>query len=119
MGIEDWLEGADPFDNPTLAERLVGEPRPAKDYVLCPSAWLVRVLPIVRTPQQLVVAMLLYRKALVTRCQTVTLSNDELKDFGISRYAKYRALTRLADAGMVSLRTKGRRSIEVTLHWFP
>ena len=53
MGDDLWLDG-DPFeDGPTLPELLIGEPCPAKDYVLCPLEWLARVRPLLRSTDQL------------------------------------------------------------------
>ena len=78
-------------------------PRPAKGYVTVPLAWLERVLPVVLTTTHLVVAMLLYSKCLRQRSQTVALSNGELRRLGISRYAKYRALAWLREAGVIAI----------------
>ena len=94
-------------------------PRPAKGYVTVPLAWLARVLPVVRTTTHLVVAMLIYRECLRQRSKTVTLSNGELKRFGISRYAKYRALAWLHRAGVIAIEGRNGRSVRVTLLWFP
>jgi hypothetical protein len=94
-------------------------PRPAKGYVTYSLTWLARVLPIVRTPEQLAIAQLLYRQCLVQRSRTVALSNHELRKLGISRYAKYRALGLLQEVGAVTIEPRHGRSIQVTLHWFP
>jgi hypothetical protein len=95
-------------------------PRPAGGYVTVSLAWLARVLPVVRTPAHLVVAMLIYRECLVRRQNTVALSNGELRKLGISRYAKYRALAWLREAGVIAIEKNNvRRSVRVTLLWFP
>ena len=95
-------------------------PRPAEGYVTVPLAWLARVLPVVRTPAQLVVAMLIYRECLVRRQNPVGLSNGELQKLGISRYAKYRALAWLREAGVIAIeKASAKRSMRVTLLWFP
>jgi hypothetical protein len=121
MGDVDlWLEGSDPFDDPTLAEMLVGAPRPRKGIIICSWDFLERIRPVVCTSTQLVVAQLLYSKCLAQRCRTVSLSNQELRLLGISRYAKYRSLIWLRDAGVITIEeTRNGRSIQVTLHWFP
>ena len=68
----------------------------------------------------LVVAMLLYRECLLRRSNTVALSNGELRKLGISRYAKYRALAWLRGAGVIAIEeARNRRSVRVTLLWFP
>src|SRR5262245_32857707 len=115
MGNDLWLDG-DPFDDPAWKEAALmadAPPRSGKNYGVYSLAYLARVLPVVRTPAQLAVAMLLYRKAVQLRRRTFQVSNEELKDFGISRYAKYRALARLTAAGAITIRTQNRQSIEV------
>jgi hypothetical protein len=95
-------------------------PRPAEGYVTVSLTWLARVLPVVRTPTHLVVAMLIYRQCLVRGCNTVALSNGELRKLGISRYAKYRALAWLREAGVIAIeQANARRSVRVILLWFP
>jgi hypothetical protein len=119
-GLEDaWLAG-DPLDEPlTVAEMLAGTPRPAKGYVLCPLAWLARVLPIVRTADRLAVVLLLYSRCRVRRSRTVDLPNGELTKLGIERKTKYRTLRLLEEAGALTIEARNGRSIRVTLHWFP
>jgi hypothetical protein len=95
-------------------------PRPAEGYITVPLAWLARMLPVVRTPTHLVLAMLIYRECLMRRSNSVALSNGELRKLGISRYAKYRALAWLRETGGIAIeRANARRSVRVTLLWFP
>ena len=95
-------------------------PRPAEGYITVPLAWLARVLLVIRTPTQLVVAEMIYRECLLRRSKTVPLSNGDLGELGISRYAKYRALAWLHKAGVIAIEEANtRRSVRVTLHWFP
>jgi hypothetical protein len=94
-------------------------PRPAEGYATVSLAWLARVLPVVRTSDQLAVALLLYRECLVRRSNTVTLSNGALRKLGISRYTKYRALVWLHEAGVVAIEGRNGRSVRATLLWFP
>ena len=96
-------------------------PRPvSKGHGVYSLAWLARVLPVVRTPTHLVVAMLIYRECLLRRSNTVALSNGALRELGISRYAKYRALAWLREAGVIAIEEANtRRSVRVTLLWFP
>jgi hypothetical protein len=64
--------------------------------------------------------MLIYRECLRRRSNTVALSNGELRKLGISRYAKYRALAWLREAGVIAIEAAStRRSVRVTLLWFP
>jgi hypothetical protein len=115
-------EDADPFDDPVWqrAEEMAGAlPRPAKGYVACPLAWLGRVLPVVSSAEQLLVAQMLYRRCLILRCRTVTLPNGEWAKLKISRQTKYRTLAHLEEAGAVTREARNGRAVRVTLHWFP
>jgi hypothetical protein len=116
------FEDGDPFDLPEWreVELMVGAlPRPANGYVTCPLAWLARVRPLVRSVEQLVVLQLLYRQCLMLRSRTVPLPNGELAKLGISRFGKYRALARLAEAGLITVATRNGRAVYATLHQFP
>jgi hypothetical protein len=96
-------------------------PRPvSKGHGVYSLAWLARVMPVMRSADQLVVALLLYRECLLRRSNTVALSNGELRKLGISRQTKYRALGELREAGAAVIEeTDKRRSARVTLLWFP
>jgi hypothetical protein len=58
--------------------------------------------------------LLLHRKRLVIGSKVVSLSNTELKRFGVSRQAKYRAYARLERAGLLTIQPwKAGRPTEV------
>ena len=122
MNGDLWLDG-DPFDDPAWQQAALmadAPPKPvAKNHGVYSLAYLARAAQVARTPSQLVVALLLYRKALMLGCPTVALSNCELREFGVSRYAKYRALAFLQGAGALTIEAYNGRAIRVTLHWFP
>ena len=63
--------------------------------------------------------MLLYSKCHRERSRTVAFSNAEVSRLGISRYAKYRALAWLHEAGAIAIEGRNGRSVRVTLLWFP
>jgi hypothetical protein len=112
----------DPFNDPAWQRSLAmaGAPlAPAQGYVTCQLAWLARVAGVVNTPSQLVVALVLYRECLIRRSPAVALSNGAVRKLGLSRYAKYRALAVLEEAGAVKMEALKGRSIRVTLRWFP
>ena len=77
------------------------------------------MLPVLRTSDRLVVALLVYRQCLLRRSKTADLSNNLLTELGVGRKTKYRALTLLQEAGAVTIETPNGRSVRVTLHWFP
>jgi hypothetical protein len=122
MSGDGLLVEGDPLDDPTWqqAEFMAGAPpAPAKGYITCPLAWLARVRLVVRSADQLLILMLIYRRCLLARCRTVDLPNGELKQFGISRYAKYRALAQLREAALITSGGRNGRSLRVTLAEFP
>jgi len=78
--------------------------------------WLRLVLPKLRSAAELAVALYLYRLRIVRRSRTVSLSNERLlADLGVNRFTKYRALQKLADAGVIEIRRRDGRAIIVTL----
>lgn len=112
-----WLKGDDGLGP---SEMDGAPPRPAKGYVTVPLAWLARVRLQVRSVDQLLVAMIVYRRCLMCRSWTVDLPNGELLKLGISRQTKYRALAELEEAGELSVvETENGRSSRVALHRVP
>jgi hypothetical protein len=93
--------------------------RPARSataarHIGCPLSWFKRVFPIVRGKNELAVALFLYRQRVVQRSRTVVLSNARLAtELGINRQAKYRALRRLAEAGLITIRHHNKRALKV------
>jgi DNA-binding transcriptional ArsR family regulator len=45
----------------------------------------------------------------------ILLANDGLEQLGVSRQAKYRALSELKELGLIELRSRGRKSPEVVI----
>ena len=120
MGTKELFEDAESDPLWQAAGLLANAPpRPAEGYVTVSLAWLARVLPVVRTPDQLAVALLLYRECLVRLSRAVALSNTELRKLGINRQTKYRALDWLQEAGAVTVEARNGRSLRITLLWFP
>jgi hypothetical protein len=118
MGELDlYLEGDDGL---LQGAEMDGAPsRPTKGYMICPLAWLARVRPQLRSADQLLVALVLYRRCLMQRSRTVGLPNGELQRLGVRRQTKYRSLAQLEEAGVLTIETRNGRSTRVTLHWFP
>src|SRR6266487_4759429 len=96
LGEPDDMTGPEWQRTELMAE---APPRPIKGYVTAPLAWLRKVLPVVRSADQLVVLLLLYRRCLMRRSRTVTLPNGDLAALGISRQTKYRLFGRLQGEG--------------------
>jgi hypothetical protein len=89
----------------------------ARDWVAFSLAWFEWVFPYVENSMvQFIIMILLYRKRVLTRSRVVSLSNIELRRFGISRFAKYRALTQLERARLLTIQPQeGRRATKVAL----
>jgi hypothetical protein len=102
------------------AELMAAAPvRPAKGYVTVPLTWLAKVLPVVRSADQLIVLLLIYRQCLMTRSRTVAVPNRELAAFGVSRQTKYRLLAWLQSEGVATVEVANGKATRVTLLWFP
>jgi hypothetical protein len=120
--FEGLFEDTDGDPLGQMAELLANAPpRPvSKGHGVYSLPWVARVLPVVRSADQLMVALLLYRECLLRRSNTVALSNGELRKLGISRQTKYRALGELREAGAIAIEEADtRRSVRVTVLWFP
>lgn len=79
------------------------EPKDQEDRLIgCPMWWLQRVRPVVKSKDQLVVAVYLWRRRIICGGDaTFDLPNGELKTLGISRKVKLRTLDLLAAAGLI------------------
>ena len=84
-------------------------------HIGCPLWWFTLVFPVVRGKNELAVALYLYRLRSIRRSRTVAVSNERLlNEMGINRYSKYRALRRLADAGIIQVERHNRRALVVS-----
>jgi hypothetical protein len=122
MGKDFLFDRGDPFDDPRWqqAELIDKAPLlPAKGYVAVPLTWLAKVRPFARSADQLMVLLILYRRCLMNRTRTVTLTNSELARFGITRQTKYRLLARLQSEGVATVEAANGKAVQVTLLWFP
>ena len=102
-----------------LVEQPALPPKPGPGYGVYTLEWLACVLPIVRSADQLAVALMVYRRCVIERCRTISLPNVELSKLGVSRYTKYRALAELQEAGALLIEGHNGRAVRVTLHCFP
>jgi hypothetical protein len=82
----------------------------------CPISWLLRVLPVVKSKKQLVVAIYVFRQHIVSGCyETFEMPNGGLKRLGISRWVKYRTLGMLAAAGVITMKQTGKGTFSVMI----
>jgi hypothetical protein len=108
-----WIGGPDPLaDAPTPKQRR----KPNEHLIGCPIWWLQRVLPVVSSKNQLVVAIYLWRRRVVCGDhKTFDVPNGELKSLGISRKVKYQTFDLLEQAGVIGIKRKGREALTVTI----
>src|SRR5215468_4411781 len=93
---------------PTRRRRKAGQYIPP-----VPLAWFDRacVLP----GKALAVGLVLWRLARLKKASSVVLTNAALKRHGLGRFAKYRALQALEQAGWIAVRRRPKRSPEIVL----
>jgi hypothetical protein len=95
-----------------------GGPRPDRDDRLigCPVWWLRCVRPVVKSRDQLIVAIYLWRRRIVCGCETFDVPNGDLRAVGVSRKAKHATLGWLAAAGLISVvRRSAKAASAVTI----
>jgi hypothetical protein len=83
-------------------------------HIGCPLSWFSLVFPVVKGKHELAVALYVYRLRVVCGSRTVAVPNAFLTGLGIDRHAKYRALERLAAAGILTIKRHPRRTLVVT-----
>jgi hypothetical protein len=116
MSDDLWVQGQGD-DLVSRPPRPRPRPRSAADarHIGCPLSWFRLVFPVVRGKNELAVALFLYRQRAIHRSRTVTVTNVHLlTELGIDRYAKYRALKRLARAGIIAIKHHNKRALRVT-----
>jgi hypothetical protein len=64
---------------------------------------------------RLLVWLYIFHRVWSDNSNTVVIGNQTLRSWGVPRYAKYRALSQLAEAGLISVQWRERRSPVVTL----
>ncbi len=84
-------------------------------FIGCPLRWFNVVRPILRSRDELAIALFLYRQRIVQGSLTITIANGRLSsEVGISRYTKYRAIKRLENAGIITVRRDGSKAAVIT-----
>ena len=116
---KDLFEAGDPFDDPAWKEADKPKRTQRTDhYIGCPVAWLKRVLPLVKSKEQLAIALYLHRRHSVCGSATFTVPNRELyEELGLTRFTKYRTLRCLERVGVIAIFQHGRTTMRVSLLW--
>ena len=84
-------------------------------FAMVPLAAAARAAKATRSPQRLFVWLVLLYRVWQEKSRTVTLSNQALKPYRISRHTKDRALADYEAAGLVRVRRQGTKTVMVTL----
>lgn len=83
-------------------------------HIGCPLRWFMLVFPVVCSKNELAVALHIYRLRSIRRSRTITVANmGLLADLGIDRFTKYRALRRLADAGIIKVKRHNKQALKI------
>jgi hypothetical protein len=118
MAVEHVIRDGQRIEVETLESRAVPKRRRPDQHIGCPLEWLKRVLPLVKTKEQLAVALWLHRRRAVCRNALFTVPNKGLQeDLGLSRKVKYGALQRLEEAGAIALIRDAKHTLQVRLLW--
>jgi hypothetical protein len=92
--------------------------RRADQHIGCPLEWLKRVLPLMKTKEQLTVAIWLHRRRVICHNELFTVPNKSLyEDLGLSRWVKYGALETLEEAGAITLIRDNKQALQVHILW--
>jgi hypothetical protein len=112
-------DGADPLDDkPSPAPKRSKRVRVADSnrHIGCPLWWFKLALSIMpHSSHELAVALYVYRLRIVHYSKTVSVSNERLAaELKVNRSAKYRALEKLAAAGVIRIRRRNKQAWTVT-----
>ena len=121
MSNTRWVTDARARGGRFLVETLEYKPsakkRKAKQeeaFALVPLARAAEVTKCTKTQGAMVWIVLAYL-AWKNKSPTVTLSNETMRQYGVNRHVKYRALATLEAAGIVTIKWRNKQSPIVTL----
>jgi hypothetical protein len=117
--LDEWdAEIEAEFLRVTQQSKTSERPRRKSRHIGCPIEYMAEVCRKTEGRTALVVAQYIYRRTVVCKATTVTLSADDLTELGVSRRRKLEALAKLQKAGLIEVELVGSgRSGKVTLLW--
>lgn len=84
----------------------------------CPLEWARRVRSVVKSADQMLVAIWLHRRHSICKSDLFSVPNDKLKsELGVSRKVKYQALHYLEEAGAITIVRGNKRAPLVRILW--
>jgi hypothetical protein len=82
----------------------------------CLLEWAKKVLPLVKSKDQLAVAIWLHRRRALRKSDVFDVPNEALRlDLSVGRQVKYRTLQRLEQADVVTIIRNGKQAIKVRI----
>ena len=84
-------------------------------YIQVPVEWHRRAVEACRSAKGLATALLIYRAAVTRRTLSPKMPTKALKDHGINRQIRRRALVDLADAGLIELEPRPNKNPRITI----
>jgi hypothetical protein len=84
----------------------------------CPLGWATRVNKVVKSQDQLMVAIWLHRRRAISRRDLFSVPNRELEsELEVDRNVKYRTLRHLEKAGAIDIVRDGKHAVRVRILW--
>ena len=84
----------------------------------CPLEWARRIIPVVRSKEQMLVAIWLHRRLAVCKRELFDVPNSTLREeLGLSRFVKYSTLRRLEKAGAIAVVRSNKCAPLVRILW--
>jgi hypothetical protein len=116
--MSNIFEADDPFEDPHWQK--TPKPKRSSRLIGCPLPWFAWVFPLVKSKEQLAMALYLYRRCSICNSDTITVPNDEIDELlDISRWGKHRQLIALEQGGILRIKDTGRRMAKVQLCYWP
>lgn len=102
----------------TVPSKAEPKKRRTDQHFGCPLEWVKRVSPLVKSKDQLLVAIWLYRRRHVCKQNPFSVPNETLhEELGLSRNVKYKTLRRLQAAGVIAVTRDNKQSLQVQILW--
>jgi hypothetical protein len=114
----DIFVDGDPLEDPHW--RKTPKAKRSSRHMGCPLPWFVWMLPLVKSKDQLAMALYLYRRCCICKSDTITVPNNEITELlDFSGWGKYRALLALEKAGVLRREENGGRTTRIRLCSWP
>ena len=118
MAVEYEIRNGRRIEVETLPSRAAPKRHRADRHLGCPLEWVKRVIPVVKSKEQLAVAIWLHRRRAVCKRELFDVPNDTLhEELGLSRYVKRRTFRHLEEAGAIAVVRSNKCALQVRILW--